>query len=358
MVSRALGEHAKEVASVARRINEIGGPVRDLEYDAHYNGRNQQLADAVTSAQELTKLAGAALDRKLTLAQARDVFEAGGLPFLKAEEVKGAAFLAAMVGDVPLTVPQAPPFDPKLEIPLPKRKGAYTLEEAKQVVTKRFGGVRAAMSEMSVSNITHALVQRGNELGRVDLGGLLDRLFNGDPAAQVTPAALRFQNLPGDPYASADDPLAKGGVLLTTAERAAATAIYAALFVPEREVHLQAPSPLRTPLAQLGGATVLMETRTSFQVGNEGECVYASTRHSVVVKAPPGTMVLFGEGLQATLNTAYEVPKTGELELPNRNRKPFAARVLGSDPSGLLSPTLVGSFAIQLPPDERRILKD
>lgn len=351
-MTRAMGPSSLsgDVQSAAKRINTVGAPVRDEKYDAHYNGREQKAADAITTAGELQRLAGSGAAKGPSLEKAKDRFEKQTVPFLTDGESRGAAAMAGVLGDIELKSPKAPAPPSKLELPLPKRTEKYTLAEAKKVLAERLPAQLDVSASMRVTGLDHGILY-GHYDGRVDIAALTDRLFKNDKAP-VTPASLRFEHLQNDPYTDPKTPVTPGKEMLSPNELAATKAMYAALFIPTRQVELKNPEPVMTPVAKFKGVEVAMQTE--YSLGPSSDSVLATSRHSLVVQAPPGTMVLYGQGKEATLDKATEVPQSGKLTLSYLGSEPVAARVLvNKDPSGLLSPQLVGSFAVQLPADER-----
>jgi hypothetical protein len=356
-MSRAMGPSSlrADVDQAADRINTLDSPVRDKEFDAHYNGRAQQAADNITTEGELERLAAGGTTKGTSLEKAKDRFEKQAVPMLTQGESRGAAAMAGVLGDIQLKSPKAPPPASKIDLPLPARTEKYTLAEARKVVAEKLPGMLEVSTSMRVTGLDHGILY-GHYSDKVNVAALMDRLFKNDPNTVLTPKSLRFEHLEGDPYTDAKAPVTPGKQMLSAGELAATKAIYAALFVPKRSVDLKSPEPVMTPVEKFkGGVEVAM--KTDYALSPSSDSVIATSRHSVVVNAPPGAIVLYGQGHQATLNKTAEVPQDGRLVLSYLGSEPVAGRVLvNKDPSGLLSPQLMGSFAIQLPDDDRHVI--
>jgi hypothetical protein len=254
--------------------------------------------------------------------------------------------------------PALPPLTSKAKLSAPQRTTQYSLSAAEAVLKKMFpDGVVQAGPSMSISNLTHRL--NGATGWRIEIAPLLKRVFKKNSNTVLTPDNLRFERLPGDPYAAASAPLAKGHQGLTPAERAAMQVIYAALFIPVRGLELNQPKPTRTSVARFKGGEVLIQTEDQLSVDDQESAVTARRCHSLVVKAPKGAVVLYGKGEPVTLNGQFIVEDEGELVLPSPHLSLWTLRILAPpDPTGVLSPKLLCSAAVEVPGDGEKSIAE
>jgi hypothetical protein len=329
--------------------------------------------DSMITLDEVTS--PAKLEPKAAGFSPRDAYRLDQVPLLTPTEEDGAVNLIDIMGNADVQAAPAVTYAPS--VTLPARASSMTLSEAKAALTK--AGVADANGNATSIMFKPMVLGKGDRQAHgyaraystVNLFSVIDRLAQTRLSTDVnsdgntlTPDMLKSRAIDGDPYAS-DGTYPLTNKLLTDDERAGAELIYATLFVPKPQI--EAPTPITTQLAQVGDSQASnVMTATLNSLGTTvvaQDTITAKLQHQTVTfTGTPGAVILLANtngspsspsgDLNASLNTAYTIPSSGSVSIPANGQLLAGTVLLDPDGTGLLSPRVVGTFAVSLPKDQ------
>lgn len=286
---------------------------------------------------------------------------AGQATLLTPEEQKGAVTLLSLLRDAPITSAEVP-VQPG-QIVIPARRSAITVADVEAAVAKSelvtsFGNrVGNASFDAKTRELNPAYSSYESKV-YVDLIALAKRIASTHTGSDdgnstnIVPSQLKARDISNDPYPN-DGLYSELSTRLTAAEQNAALYLYDHFFNPKPEAsapYTQETAPIVTlPGINNSSLTVRLERNVSTDLRSKKT---TARTDAFIIRGLPGTSILLGKvGDVVKYDQALVIPTDGVLRLPFGNYSNGFAAVALQDPdgTGVLSPTIVGPFAIQAP---------